>query len=304
MKMNIFAAKGERQVSTIKVTPDILEAIDRAAEYYGNVSSLAKMMGVAHSTVIFWKSGKTSSISGRLWVTKIKPVLEPFLPSSKVKLNEAPGQYTPQFPTILPYMDTRRVERHQVNVISVSTLKTFDPALETAAVFVRARCTEKRTFYHECRRTAFALKIDSLFTHIFPENSYILAYPDGMQEGCMVICKVQGSSELLARKYSKKDNIITLSVLPGDSGDDIVWNCEEEIGRLAWCFPLVELNLDLLPCMAVSAYEPDDDFEYETYSNSFDRKSSYRIEKKHSFKSSNPPKRRGRKRKNAPAENM
>lgn len=298
--MNVFAAR-ERQTSTVKVTADILDAIGRAAEYYGNVSSLAKMMGVAHSTIIFWKSGKTSSISGRLWKTRIHPVLAPFLPSSKVKLQESPGQYSPQIPVIPPYMECRKVERHQVNVISVSVLKSFDPALETAAYFVRARCTEKRAFYHECRRTAFALKIDSLFTDVFPKNSYILAYPDGLQDGCMVICKLQGSKELLARRYSKKDNIITLSALPGDTCEDIVWDCEEEIGKLAWCFPLVELNLDLLPNMACYSYEHEDDADsdfYNVYDNEPEQNIVYSVKEKQNAINC-PPERRGRKRKNA-----
>lgn len=297
------SGKKERRTSTIKITPDLLDSINRAAEYYGNVSALSKMMGVAHSTIIFWRNGKTSSMSGRLWVTRVRPVLEPFLPSSKINISDTHGQYTPQFPVVPPYMDIKKVERHQVNVLPVSVLKTYDPALESASAFVRARCTEKRTFYHECRRSAFALKIDSLFTDVFPENCYILAYPDGLQNGCMVICKLQDSQELLARKYTKENNVITLSVLPGGTGEDIQWNCEEEIGHLSWCFPLVELNLDLLPCMGVSSFDIDNDDIVDAYGNIVDRESGYNI-RDNKMTANSPPKRRGRKRKNVPAPNQ
>lgn len=276
--------KKERQTSTVKVTADILEAISRATEYYGNVSALAKMMGVAHSTIIFWRSGKTTSMSGRLWVTRIRPVLEPFLPSSKIKISDINGQYTPQFPVMPPYMEVKKVERHEVNVMPASMLKGFDPALETAPVYVRSCCTEKRTFYHTCRKTAFALKNDDHFIDVFPENCYLLAYPDGLQNGCQVLCKLQGGTEILARKYTKDGSMICLSVLPGGSGEDIVWDCSKEIGRLAWCFPLVELNLDLLPKRGMNAFNIEEEFDEDDTSDDGDSNSG--------------KKRRGKRRKN------
>lgn len=279
----------ERHSSTVKVTADILEAIGRATEYYGNVSALAKMMGVAHSTIIFWRSGKTSSMSGRLWVTRIRPVLEPFLPSSKINISDINGQYTPQFPVMPPYMEVKKVERHEVNVMPASMLKGFDPALESAPVYVRSCCTEKRTFYHPCRKSAFALKNDDRFIDVFPENCYLLAYPDGLQNGCQVLCRLQGSSEILARKYTKDGSIVTLSVLPGGSGEDISWDCTKEIGRLAWCFPLVELNLDLLPKRNVSAFEVDEDFDDDDTDSDNDNDST------------SGKKRRGKRRKNVTA---
>ena len=40
----------------MKITPSIIDAINKAIVYYGNVSQVAKNMGVAHSTVLFWTS--------------------------------------------------------------------------------------------------------------------------------------------------------------------------------------------------------------------------------------------------------
>lgn len=291
----------ERHTSAVKVTPDILDAIRRAIEYYGNISTLAKMMGVAHSTIIFWRTGRTSNMSGRLWVSRIRPFLEPFFSPAMTTVSDTVGQYTPQFHVVQPYKEVKKVERHQVNAISVSALNTYDPALESAPGFVRARSTEKHSFYHECHRSAFALKIDSLFTDVFPANSYVLAYPDGLQNGCLVICKLQGSNEILARKYSKEGNVITLSVLPGGSGENIQWNCEDEIGRLAWCFPLVELNIDLFPCSDIDCGIDDDDAVDACDSMAANSKYSAKVNKK---TKKSPPKRRGRKRKNDTAPNQ
>ena len=69
----------------MKITPSIIDAINKAIVYYGNVSQVAKNMGVAHSTVLFWISGKTENISGHLWISKIRPVLAPFMSPEQFK---------------------------------------------------------------------------------------------------------------------------------------------------------------------------------------------------------------------------
>ena len=43
--------------NTMKVTPEILKALNRAKDYYGNTTQLAKHLGIAHSTILFWFSG-------------------------------------------------------------------------------------------------------------------------------------------------------------------------------------------------------------------------------------------------------
>ena len=50
----------------MKLNAEILDAIHRAVDYYGNTSQFAKEIGVAHSTVLFWLSGKTSNINGTI----------------------------------------------------------------------------------------------------------------------------------------------------------------------------------------------------------------------------------------------
>lgn len=42
--------------NTMKVTPEILKALNRAKDYYGNTTQLAKHLGIAHSTILFWFS--------------------------------------------------------------------------------------------------------------------------------------------------------------------------------------------------------------------------------------------------------
>lgn len=63
----------------MNITPEIKTAIKKAIDLHGNVTQFAKHMGIAHSTVLFWLSGKTTEVSGRLWAQKLRPSLLPFL---------------------------------------------------------------------------------------------------------------------------------------------------------------------------------------------------------------------------------
>ena len=72
----------------MKVTPEILKALNRAKDYYGNTTQLAKHLGIAHSTILFWFSGKTKNISGQLWCRLLKEELAPFMADSDEKRKE------------------------------------------------------------------------------------------------------------------------------------------------------------------------------------------------------------------------
>jgi len=63
----------------MNITPEMKEAIKKAIDLHGNVTQFAKHLGIAHSTVLFWLSGKTTEVSGRLWAQKLRPTLLPFL---------------------------------------------------------------------------------------------------------------------------------------------------------------------------------------------------------------------------------
>ena len=70
----------------MNVTQDVKNALQRTIDAYGNVSQFAKAVGVAHSTVLFWLSGKSPNINGRIWMKKIRPALLPFLTPEEERL--------------------------------------------------------------------------------------------------------------------------------------------------------------------------------------------------------------------------
>jgi len=64
----------------MRITPQIKKAIQQAIEAKGNLTQFAKSLGLAHSTIIFWLSGKTKGINGAVWVQRVRPAISRFLP--------------------------------------------------------------------------------------------------------------------------------------------------------------------------------------------------------------------------------
>ena len=99
----------------MKVTPEILKALNRAKDYYGNTTQLAKHLGIAHSTILFWFSGKTKNISGQLWCRLLKEELVPFMADSGGKRKEQ--------------------GRKAVYCVTCTQFMQFDPTMESPCRF-------------------------------------------------------------------------------------------------------------------------------------------------------------------------
>ena len=102
----------------MKVTPEILKALNRAKDYYGNTTQLAKHLGIAHSTILFWFSGKTKNISGQLWCRLLKEELAPFMADSDEKRKEQ--------------------GRKEVYCVPCTQFMQFDPTMESPCHFAES----------------------------------------------------------------------------------------------------------------------------------------------------------------------
>ena len=95
--------------NTMKVTPEILKALNRAKDYYGNTTQLAKHLGIAHST---------KNISGQLWCRLLKEELAPFMADSDEKRKEQ--------------------GRKEVYCVSCTQFMQFDPTMESPCHFAES----------------------------------------------------------------------------------------------------------------------------------------------------------------------
>ena len=270
----------------MKINDAIISAINKGINHYGNVSQLAKAMGVAHSTILFWLSGKTNNISGHLWTSKIRPVLAPFMNKnqlSEIGLNHMPVlredsavynyampqqmpvqpqvQSIPQPPVQMEPQIIKEVvyKKNEASVVPYASLDSFDPALDPVKCFVKTNTIAKAIFANEIENDYFAIESDGVNCAGFRKGTYILAAAsDYPENGNTVIAKIRKTGETVIRIYTREGDFINLSPLPDSQDSVISWNFVEAKGVLLWIFPLVEA---IIPLRAAIVKREKDDSE-------------------------------------------
>ena len=241
----------------MKISQEILDAIARAAEQYGNVSELAKAMGVSHSTIIFWRKGKTANMSAKLWNTKVKAVLAPFMPQISVA---EPGG---------PYWSRNTTAERTVRVVPLSILSSFDPAIESIGNFIRLiPHAEMHVF---SRPGCFCFAAEDIPNRDFPAGSYILALKRHPQNGDRILGKLQKTGEVFLGRYLRTGDSIEVEIFrAAKSGPRVEkkfsWDCRSMHGVLLWVFPLAEMSMSLLP----AEDSPEEPLDNETVSDTME----------------------------------
>lgn len=235
----------------MNLTPEIKEAIRKAIDLHGNVTQFAKHLGIAHSTVLFWLSGKTTEVSGRLWAQKLRPSLLPFLGASAFadrplnktffQAREDAGVYggAPSAD------DACGSASHEASMISFAQAAKFDPAIEPIDCYAEACSDETAVFANDVKPGYFAIKVQSGDAVDFQAGAALLVaggeYP---QRGDTVVAKIRGNGQIVVKIYQRKDNTICLEPV-SRNGKRFEWDCKENPGFLDWMYPVLEANIDL-----------------------------------------------------------
>lgn len=213
----------KQERSRMKITPDIRKALELAIEHHGNVTQFSKSLGIAHSTVLFWLSGKTSEINGRLWARKLRYELQPYL---------ADGAGKPL-----------RSSTNLVPLYSAQDMKKFDLTIEPISGFVkRIRPKHGFIFAHEKTPSYFAVRLDP---KQLPFSLAVLAdggkYPEN---GDMAVARIRKTGEIVLGRLEKTDSLFTITDIHVPQ-DTFSWNPLKQPGFLCWIFPVVEIQSDL-----------------------------------------------------------
>ena len=238
----------------MNLTPEIKEAIKKAIDLHGNVTQFAKHLGIAHSTVLFWLSGKTTEVSGRLWAQKLRPALLPFLGATAFidrPLNKSFFQareevvgYGAQTAASLGISSASGL--HEATVISFAQAASFDPAIEPIDCYAKDCGEDSAIFANEVKPGYFAIKVEgeSMCPDFPPGSVLLVAGGEYPQRGDTVIAKIRSNGQVVVKTYLRKDNIIQLESI-NPSGKNFEWNCKDNPGFLDWMYPVLEANIDL-----------------------------------------------------------
>ncbi|OGV48657.1 MAG: hypothetical protein A2017_04415 [Lentisphaerae bacterium GWF2_44_16] len=224
----------------MKITKEVKRAIRKAAENYGNVYQLSKKLGIAHSTILFWLDGKTSSISGDIWYEKVRPVIKPFMdytnerPSELHMVTEVPGTYATEVKAAK--------ELNEVPVLNFAEAAGYDPAFEPFDDYALNCSGETALFDLEIRPGYFALKVDGdSMSPVLPDGTIIyIAGGEYAQNGDLVVAKIRASGQVVVKKFRREDDTIVLESI-NPSGQSFNWKVSEE--PLAWMWPVIEYTV-------------------------------------------------------------
>ena len=227
----------------MKITPEIIHALQKSIDHHGNVTQFAKSLGIAHSTVLFWLSGKTTEINGRIWAQKLRPELTPFLEQETAippglfpyQLGEPRGEYSRTF-----HPD----RRERMPVIPRERIAELDITIEPVREFVE-RIAPEKTF-------AFATPLkDSYFAVEFPvphlpfKLAMLIASGEYPRQGDVILAKLREKERIVAGKFFKENDTLTMELLFPAEREKLTWNFREHPGYLCWIFPIVEIQSDL-----------------------------------------------------------
>ena len=227
----------------MKVTPEILAAIDGAIEHYGNITQFAKHLGIAHSTILFWKSGKTGNISGQLWINKLRHELRPFMPPlsdrSRFMLREENAPYSAEHPP----------RSNKAPLATFTQIADFDPTIESPGTFAANLGGRCALFAREVKPSYFALELDeSAKCGAFPFGTvFLVASGEYAQNGETVVAKLRDTNEIVVRHYIREDKHVKLVPVNG-CGKAYEWDAKDNSSHIVWMYPVIEINLDLSAC--------------------------------------------------------
>ena len=224
----------------MKVTPEILAAIDGAIEHYGNITQFAKHLGIAHSTILFWKSGKTANISGQLWINKLRHELRPFMHSASDR-----SRFTLREDS-MPYASEQPFRSNKAPLVTFSQIVDFDPTIESPSTFAANLGGKSVLFAREVKSGYFALELDeSAKCGTFPFGTvFLVASGEYAQNGDTVVARLRDTGEIVIRHYLREENRVKLSPVNGN-GRTYEWEARDNSSHIVWMYPVIEINLDL-----------------------------------------------------------
>lgn len=225
----------------MNITPELRAVFKRVISEYGNASQFAKSIGVAHSTVLFWLSGKSPNVSGKLWLEKVRPALLPFLSRDERQ------RFAPE----LPFSTSSRASslsasssassRKPAPLFSVGQLLEFDPVFESIENFIRrtpriGSCpftvpTTPVRFALKCPAPALPFELNALI------DGSARPHP-----GEIAVAAIQNTERILIATFYRAGDEAELLPFFEKNADKIRWNTRFSPNYLRWIFPVLEFD--------------------------------------------------------------
>lgn len=230
----------------MKVTPEILAALELAINDSGSIYKLAKELGISHSTIFFWRSGRTVNINHKTWSGGLRKKLRPYLSSPNACGNEEDNEGTPGMNMVKEPRALYGERPKSFPLVTFRNLAFFDPNVRSTASFVQAYSLGNFYFVSGGGVTAFALRIDESINNDILKNGSTLLVECGRPPFNAELVLVKSKGAGLPQFYTFRQDESSYSLIPyGNKEEKLLrWDlAAPSSGILDWIYPVLEANI-------------------------------------------------------------
>lgn len=219
-------------------------ALRRSAERCGSVLALSRLLGVSHSTVLFWLNGRIRNISTDLWLQKVFPVLEEDLCLLAEK-ELTPGQIR-CFYQADGFSCTGRGFT-QIHLMKEQDLLSYRMPLEGISSFAK-RCGVKTNIPDISPMSVqrcYSVQLDHVLDHTVPGWSALVIFTEqsALSDYDLVLLRIRSESSLrICRFRSAKGEYFFEDIV----SRRVVIRCrdekEDDLFRVLWTFPVISIR--------------------------------------------------------------
>ena len=219
------------------IRSSLSEAVDRA----GGVLAFSRRIGVAHSTVLFWLTGKTRRINSDLWRGRVYPEIESYLAENlrEVDLGVVREKYADSLDGVFGEKQVLSVP-----VVREADMMNYDPVMESVRGFAEKFACEKAMFLCNARKRCFAVKLedcDSLLSGC-RETLLLCAADERVKNDAFAVLRMRGGERLRVCRVLCAGDSVVLEPFPGAEASE-KWNYREDRGRVEWMFPALWIKV-------------------------------------------------------------
>ncbi len=221
------------------IDENIKKILWNAIKKQGSVLHLSRLLGVSHSTILFWLNGKIKNISTDIWCEKVYPFLEE------------------EFIQYFSEMSVGEIRQKYCKGINENGLKLLSVPLMNEQELLRFELPfenmERYASQNSCSRVPYEGKTGYKYYAVFLARSMeplgdsqgmivFFMEHDYLQDDCSVLVKLCGKQRLTLCRYLRKDAWVCLQDI--QTGQEInSWFLGEGRPILEWLFPVVNVRI-------------------------------------------------------------
>jgi len=222
MSGTVFTARQQKNKPVkgvnMVITESIQNAIQTAIKKSGSVLSFARTIGVSHTTVTYWLTGRTRKINSTVWQNLLPLIGEYLAPGESMTYPYGPAAAASANCVLREqsavWYGAGAAQKTVAPLLHLSDLADFDPQIDPIEEIIRERSQETAAFTSQVMPGHFAVEVEKEQKGFFPAGTrLLLRWPDAPGDGDTVLAKLRGKKEFLFAVYTRKSNEIVLTPL-------------------------------------------------------------------------------------------